>query len=101
MAARGIACGAVRAQRTHPCGFRWAIPGGEQHERHHDSHNDLGGVYENYAGRSCGPVTGLTRTTILGAVGELDAVVERDGDVLYLPLYLAGLFSPENAGFVG
>ena len=34
-------------------------------------------------------------------VGELDAVVERNGDVLYLPLYLAGLFSPENAGFVG
>lgn len=29
------------------------------------------------------------------------ANIERDGNVLYLPLYLAGLFSPENAGFVG
>lgn len=29
------------------------------------------------------------------------ANIERDGDVLYLPLYLVGLFSPENAGFAG
>lgn len=29
------------------------------------------------------------------------ANIERTGDVLYLPLYLVGLFSPENAGFVG
>lgn len=101
MAARGIACGAVRAQRTHPCGFRWAIPGGEQHERHHDSHNDLGGVYENYVVQEL-VAHGFDAHYYSGKrVGELDAVVERDGDVLYLPLYLAGLFSPENAGFVG
>ena len=29
------------------------------------------------------------------------ANIERDGDVLYLPLYRVGLFSPENAGFAG
>ena len=29
------------------------------------------------------------------------ANIERDGNVLYLPLYLVGLFSPENAGFAG
>lgn len=29
------------------------------------------------------------------------ANIERDGDVLYLPLCLTGPFSPEDAGFVG
>ena len=77
MAARGIACGAVRAQRTHPCGFRWAIPAGEQHERHHDSHNDLGGVYENYVVQEL-VAHGFDAHYYSGKrVGELDAVVER------------------------